>query len=474
MTAPPLDHGPPGELFVELPRVAGASGPLTWGQRAIRRSIVWMGEGDHYFNMGMTVPVPPGLGGHDVAAVLERLVARHEGLRTLFPGWPRGERQVLVGSGRVPLVRVRAEPGTFVDRTQRLAELLRGPRFDHETDLPVRAGVVEVDGDVVRVVLVASHLVVDGTAWEVVRHDLEAMIAQGGTGASLGDAGPSPLEIADLEAGPQGDARHLASIERWRSELGRLTDVSRHALTSAARVAPGASAERFTGILLDAPRASRAAVLVARAVSRTTSVVLFAAIGWTLARRLGLAEVPLLNIVGNRADPQVQGAVVPMAQNGLAVVTPGASLAAGEEGTRAFTDYVRSVGGAVLRSQLGASYDVDRLEADVADPVLDSLGYYFNDSRAAGSWPHLRDRSDAELRAELDSGALARQQVVGAWARLDLTAFFTVSPHPEDLRVLLQVDTARIDPDTAAGMLDDVSDLLERVARSCRSPGSRP
>ncbi|MBX6722676.1 MAG: hypothetical protein IRY92_05475, partial [Dactylosporangium sp.] len=90
-------------------------GPLTLGQLNILR---WMTAGDEpiYATIGCAVDLPEKAGVTDVAKSVAVLLARHEGLRTVFD-LDDPPRQHVLGSGVLPLdvYTVAAEPAVPVD-----------------------------------------------------------------------------------------------------------------------------------------------------------------------------------------------------------------------------------------------------------------------------------------------------------------------------------------------------------------------
>ncbi|MGV9534904.1 hypothetical protein ACWDR9_14875 [Streptosporangium sandarakinum] len=76
-------------VTVEFAGARGGEAPLTWGQQAFWRLTRWLDDGDPYFNMPWTLPVP---GRHDLDAVLAAL-------RALQPCSSRSKARMMASRG---------------------------------------------------------------------------------------------------------------------------------------------------------------------------------------------------------------------------------------------------------------------------------------------------------------------------------------------------------------------------------------
>ncbi|WP_436740240.1 AMP-binding protein [Streptomyces sp. BBFR102] len=131
-----------------------------------------------------------------LAAALQRVVARHEALRTTFTRRADELRQLVGGPWRPEIRTLRAD-----DREQ-LAALLRAAAddpFDVEAGPLLRAGLIDgPDGQILT--LTVHHLVFDAGSLPILLEDLRDEYASGGSGA--GAPGPHFRELAAPPNGP--------------------------------------------------------------------------------------------------------------------------------------------------------------------------------------------------------------------------------------------------------------------------------
>ena len=89
------------------------------------------------------------------------------------------------------------------------------------------------------------------------------------------------------------------------------------------------------------------------------------------------------------------------------------------------------------------------------------LSAYFNDTRTIDHWPNLPRMEPADDPAVI--AALAertRTFFVGAWPKVDATAFFATGPATNTCQLYLMVDTACLPRSTAYALLRGVETLL--------------
>ncbi|MGW2817180.1 amino acid adenylation domain-containing protein [Streptomyces sp. NPDC001415] len=161
-----------------------------------------------------------------LAAALERVVARHEALRTTFARRADGLRQLVGGPWRPEIGTRRA------DGQEHLAALLRAAAadpFDLVAGPLLRARLIDgPDGQVLA--LTAHHIIFDAGSLPVLLEDLREEYEAGGTGP-LGAPGPQFRELAAVTERPDPEA-----LARWTD---RLSDApSRLALAAPAAPEP--------------------------------------------------------------------------------------------------------------------------------------------------------------------------------------------------------------------------------------------
>lgn len=213
----PLSTRPvPSTVTVPFTSTA-ATAPLSWSQFGIWLAVRKFQPHDAYLNVRFAVPVPPGPDVAAVGTVLGDLLARHEALRTTYAEAPDGTVSQRVAATGELTVRVRSSSdGAPTD----LANELAARSFRHDTELPVRATILH-DGDrPTWLLLVISHLSIDGLGRNRLVEEITARLA----GAEV-DAEPPPLtpvSRAREENGPDGEALNRRALARWRDLIERV------------------------------------------------------------------------------------------------------------------------------------------------------------------------------------------------------------------------------------------------------------
>ncbi|GAA0390335.1 hypothetical protein Acor_47010 [Acrocarpospora corrugata] len=291
----------------------GRSGqaPLTWGQRGIWDAMARNPPG--HFNIGRVLMVPRrgGAAVAEAARAVGLLAERHESLRTRVEVTGGEPRQVLSGSGRIPLTVVAAESGA--DAASLLEKLTAG-EFDLAGEWPLRVGLVTSRGRVRWVVLVLSHLAADGQATGILLRDLRRLLRQDEL------AGPPPAQPLDLALGQRdgGERRTRAAIAFWTGQYERVPPVM------FTPVHPGRRRHRRVRLASEPLAAAARTVADRHQVSSTT--VLLAATAVLVGARTGHGSVALSTIVGNRFAGELRGMVTTLDQLGLFALELGGGL----------------------------------------------------------------------------------------------------------------------------------------------------
>ncbi|MEV4481424.1 condensation domain-containing protein [Micromonospora coxensis] len=254
-----------------------ASGPLTWGQRAMWRTVEEFTSPAAYRVLGLprTLPVAARA---DVTVdraldAVGALVTRHESLRTRLRLRDRELHQEVTATGRLPvLVHPVARPADDPDGRDAAATLsarLRAPRFDHVAEWPLRVALVTVDDRVRQIVVVFSHSVVDLQAADTVLRDLRLLLLRG----TLDTApGPQSLDLAARERDVEV-RRSQRAVAYWLRQVdgltGTLPDPDRPATTTrhvrGALVSP--ALHHATGLVAARHRVSSSDALLAATVA---------------------------------------------------------------------------------------------------------------------------------------------------------------------------------------------------------------
>ncbi|WP_088974588.1 condensation domain-containing protein [Micromonospora coxensis] len=301
-----------------------ASAPLTWGQRAMWRTVEEFASPAAYRVLGLPRTLPVAARADvTVARGLEAvgaLVTRHESLRTRFRLRDRELHQEVTAAGRLPvLVHPVARPADDPDGRSAAAALtarLREPRFDHVAEWPLRVALVTVDDRVRQVVAVFSHSVADLQAADTVLRDLRLLLLRGTLDAA---PGPQSLDLAERERDVEV-RRSQRAVAYWLRQVdglaGTLPDPDRPSATtrhvrgalvsSALHDASGLVAARHRVSSADALLAATVAVLDAGSGRDACGIVVMAnnrfqpghdrAVG-TL-NQIGFCRVPLADRPG--------------------------------------------------------------------------------------------------------------------------------------------------------------------------------
>ncbi|MTG90332.1 hypothetical protein GJV82_15510 [Cellulosimicrobium sp. BIT-GX5] len=428
---------------VEVRGRAGA-GPATWGQTAIRRALAALEPLDHQFNLVWGGPLDRPVAADAALAVVRALVERHDSLRTLIRPDGDGYTQELCAAGTVEVVEERADgPADAVARGERLREELWGRAFDYAAELPVRAGLVTVDGAVHHTVLVVAHTALDGWGLPVLDADLTALAA----GAPLPErAAWTPLDEAAWQASDEGRRHDAAARART---LRTMRAAPREVFP---RVGPDASRARYRQTVLRSRRLGPAAERVAARWRTSASAVLLAASCRALAAAAGRDDLVLQVMVSNRFRPALAEAVVTTAMEGLLHVD-GLDAPFADVGTRVWRS--------AMTAYRSAYYDKDRLVRDAAaDPATAHDGTcWYNDRRGTGPDRTLRARPTRSRR-------LARADAADEQGGVTLTLHLVDAPDG-GVDVVLTTDTARVDDATAEAVVRDVERyVLDEARRS--------
>jgi amino acid adenylation domain-containing protein len=202
---------------------AGGPFPLTEAQREIWLTARLDPTAAPAFNESCAFTFRGPLDRAALERALQRLVERHEALRTVFDA--EGESQTVLPSARAEL---RYED--FADwpddaRRQRFEAAIReevSRTFDLAAAPLLRARLVRLARDHHVLLLTAHHLVCDGFSYDVMARDLAALY----TSAAAGEADTRPLPTAFREYARRmteyrGDSRYEADLAFW---LGSLAD----------------------------------------------------------------------------------------------------------------------------------------------------------------------------------------------------------------------------------------------------------
>jgi hypothetical protein len=326
-----------------------AVAPLSWAQRQIFPKV-WTGTpGAGYFNVFFWLPIPAGRKMDVVLAAVQHAMSSYEALRTEYfvdSGGQPGQAVRAAGEIDVSIIATDAEL-TDADPDRMQYELGRAD-FDYTTSWPVRFTIVTSGTRPAYLIVVVSHLTIDGVG----RARLQEMLTE-----TLRDGpGPTPgasqegtdqmIERASWEASAEGQRRSTRSLRGWGDLVRRLPTITyfpdQH-LSAAEPVEPRRPLYELTS-----PAAARAAAILAERHAVGTPAVFLAASATMVAALCGHREIALSTPVANRSSSADRTLVGIVAQSSIVSVdTSGAS----------FGEVVRAAQSSVLRSVGIARFD---------------------------------------------------------------------------------------------------------------------
>ncbi|WP_228994901.1 condensation domain-containing protein [Streptomyces sp. DH8] len=429
-------------------------GPLMWGQRLLWNDSRWMGEKDHYFNMTVTVPVPPGRRLTEVLGCLRNLVHRHEALRSRVVVTAGGEpRQEVPPSGAIDVVLAEATAETVDEVVGECRAELFGRSFRLADEWPVRPCVVSVRGAPARVTLVLSHVFADAGAAAVLAGELTELLAGVAVGDLPGQTPVQPLDRAGYENSPAGRRVSMNALRRLEKQLRSIPQT----------MFPGPALEsdpyRFRRMEMRSPALTEALRRIADREKASTSTVLLATVALVLATATDHRTAVFKTVLGNRAFPGLERLVSNTLSNGVVPV---------EIEDVTFGELVNAVGrvtmGNLLRSQCDPT-ERDAVTARVSHErgVHVDLSVFFNDTRdiTGGREPRMRPEADLDALS-----ARTRTSWVGAWERQDAKFFFHTRSDGDCDPVYAMVDTAYLPSASVDALLRGIERVAVRVAEA--------
>ncbi|MGC5015560.1 condensation domain-containing protein [Streptosporangium sp. DT93] len=300
-----------------------------------------------------------------VTAALERLVERHEALRTTYgPGAGARPVQHVHEGVELPIERVDRIVTDPSEHERTKAELVAMP-FAMAGDLNWRGRLVSTGGAPMYLTLAFSHLIVDLWSIHHLQDEFKALMSGA---AALSPASPSASASSALlpvSPPPPPPPREMARRQREAAWLPRQEGAERHwrsvladGLMDGLPTLPARVKGERLELTLHSRRLGGLAAEVARTHGVTAPAVVMAFVAAGLARHLGTDRVTMSLMSSNRFAPEDQHLVGTMNQL-VPVVT--------EVDRRAtLAEHIRRLHWAGTRAYRHGSYDVDRI-AEVAE-----------------------------------------------------------------------------------------------------------
>ncbi|WFE95311.1 hypothetical protein [Micromonospora sp. WMMD987] len=283
---------------------------LTWAQMVMWRAVERFGGAAERFNMPRWRLLPRPVPTARAVKALRFLIENRQTLRTHFVAGTDGPRQHVVGTGTHEIAVIEVHRYRARQTALRTADEMAARRLDLVRDWPVRFCLLVERHLVVGVVLVASHVALDG--WATDRLLADVLDSMGGRRR------PRPERYTPL-----------AHVRTERAGVGRgtlqhLERCLRAAVPSIFASCTGSQAvPRFHVHTLRSAGIVPAARTIADRCRTTTAAVLLAAASAVLATACGERQVPVNIIASNRFTVRYRSLAAALAQDALAVVPVG-------------------------------------------------------------------------------------------------------------------------------------------------------
>lgn len=438
-------------LLVPFRGAGSGTGPLTWGQLGIWRTIQRQGASAY---LSGVQPVPPETTIGQAAATWRFTMSRHQALRTRLGFDAGGEPyQVVAESGELPLeivdAPVAADPAEVARSVRARYE---STDFDYPREWPVRPAMIRHRGLFTHAVAVYCHLALDAHGLAALLADLSTMDSSTG-GPVAPVAGIQPLELARQQREPAALRQSEVSLRHWE-RLMRAIPPRRFPRCTDWR------SPRYWDIGYHSPAALLAVRAIAARDAVETTPVLLAAFAVALARITGYSPVVTQLAVNNRFRRGFAQTVSPVAQTGLCAID-----VAGVP----FTEAVARAGQAAIGAYKYAYYHPDRRLELFVDVSRDrgeeiDVSCYVNDRRPQGRAAAGRATTPptaAQLRAAVPAGRLsfgARTDQPGQKLYLD------IDETAEALDFEATVDTHAMAPPDVTALLRGIEAVLVAAA----------
>jgi Condensation domain len=201
---------------------AGGTFPATWSQREFWWTINQHRPGGFY-QIWLTFRLPEPWPVDEVFDLLRFLIRRHQALRTKVSEDDCGRLwQVVADMGSLP-VRIENLPnGADIDQfTTGVREEFWAAEPDLRRDFPLKLAIVMSAGMARSIVLVCSHVVLDGASMQVLENELNTLVSKRSTRPEmvLPPVSFAPEDQAGEESRPGSLRTSEKSLAYWRSVL---------------------------------------------------------------------------------------------------------------------------------------------------------------------------------------------------------------------------------------------------------------
>ncbi|MFJ2557271.1 MULTISPECIES: condensation domain-containing protein [unclassified Streptomyces] len=438
----------------------GAQGvyAATWGQREMWHKIAQHRPGGFY-QLSQIIPVGEPRSLDTVLGCLRHLVGRHASLRTTFREDAGELFQVIHRDGVLP-VRVEEAPGEGRERAT-AAALVDGFQEDEpllEREFAPRLAVVTRGGAVTYLVLVCSHVVLDGHSERVLASELRTLLAAANAPAEaeetrtvLPPVGHGPAEQAEAEARAKSRRTSARSVAHWRATLADAPPALFPSPTE-----PSPAAPIWCGRLASGALATAEAALVRSGLG--SGALWLSAVARVLAAHTGRPATTFRLPVSNRFDQALDGYVGNLSQHTVVTV---------DTATGTFRELARRVERDLMRAYFHARYDpaelaeaTTEIESRRGAPL--DLTYLFNDVRSRNGKPR---PTPADPAAPEESGASGVSWELLHSSNSDIKLHVRVTETRGRPRLDIAADTSCLSRSAITDALFAVEQLLVEAAR---------
>jgi hypothetical protein len=447
----------PASITVNFTGSRACRAPLTWGQNGIW--LKFQRDPDCDLNVSCVLTVQDeGISVAAAAAVISRIVARHEALRTRLQFSEDRVWQVVDKSGVIRVTITEAHEATLMTDVVTAARRQREAKFDLFEEFHMRTGFVTVEGDVRVIILAFSHIAADGAAAEILMSELELALS------GLEMPGETVMQPSDLawmqEQAPECRVQTERSARYWSAQYRRIPP------TMFPLAGPAENPRRQQAVLIS-PALEMAAEIIAGDARVTTSAVLLAATTAMAGVWTG-HQVSAMNALAlNRVQPGHRGLVTNLVQLGLVVVDLQRELS--------FREIARQAWMSSLNAYRYAYYDqaaINRVieEASHERGVDVNPFCCFNDLRGIGrpgdnshtANGRAKARGEQAVRESLAQTSLTWESGTVPWSRCRFC--MQVVDHGPASALVLIADTCYLPRASIEGFLLGVEELVVRAA----------
>jgi Condensation domain len=204
-----------GDLVVDVRGPRGGLAAATWGQLHMFDTTRWLSPHDGHLNLSAVVDLPAGTSTDDVGGAVASVVGAHEALRTTFPVEDGRLRQQVAEAVTLVVPTWNTTAVGIGAACDRLLARYRLDRFDPVTGPVIRFGLLLGDGAPRALVVVASHLAVDGWSFDVLVRALRTALHD----PSAIDARWHPMDQAAWESSESGQRQRSRALAYHRAHL---------------------------------------------------------------------------------------------------------------------------------------------------------------------------------------------------------------------------------------------------------------